>query len=248
MTSEEVSFWQKFFWPKDQIHQHWYSAVDNFHHITADFYQRIESELVARKVPGLEISRVEFSEGGPLSGKREYLRLKRERLVFDICAAPFGTSYFFSFRLVELPLGIKPWELLIFLFGFVFVAEFFIKSFGIISGVFVLFMVLAASCYIMRNAVALGLRDLDTTLLKTPVIGPVYEVLFRKETYFRQDTRLMYLSTVNGITEALVEEVTLAKGIKLVKRFDRKPIHGELYQERTRPSEKTSEPAAPPAS
>src|SRR5688572_16224054 len=104
----------KFFLPKEEVHQHWYSPVDNFQYATADFYQRIESELAARKVPGLEISRVEFSEGGPLSVKREYLRLKRERFVFDICAAPFGTSYFFSFRLVELPLGIKPLELFIF--------------------------------------------------------------------------------------------------------------------------------------
>jgi hypothetical protein len=83
----------------------------------------------------------------------------------------------------------------------------------------------------MRNSVALGLLDMDASLMKTPVIGPLYELLIRKETYYREDTRLMYLSTVNSITEAIVEEVTAAKGVKLVRRFDRKAFLGDLYQE-----------------
>jgi YD repeat-containing protein len=38
-------------------------------------------------------------------------------------------------------------------------------------------------------------------------------MFFRKETYYREDTRLMYLSTVDFITKALVDEVTAAKGV-----------------------------------
>ena len=86
----------------------------------------------------------------------------------------------------------------------------------------------------MRNAVQLGLKDLDASLLKTPIIGPIYEIFFRKETYYREDTRLMYLSTVDYITKALVDEVTAAKGIKLVKRYERKSILGDLYREAPR--------------
>lgn len=55
---------------------------------------------------------MEFSEGGLLSVKRDYLRLMRERLVFDICAAAFGTGYFFSFRFIEFPPGVNLWHML----------------------------------------------------------------------------------------------------------------------------------------
>lgn len=242
MKSDTPSVWQRFFSPKEEVLKHWYSAVDNFEFGSSDFYRRIEKELATRKVPGLETSRVEFSEGGLLSDKREYLRLKRERLFFDICAAPFGTSYFFSFRFVELPLGIKPLELLIFFIGVALVFGLLEKVFGTLWGFIAFLTILGAGIYVMRNALAIGLKDLDANILKTPVIGPIYEVCFRKETYYRQDTRLMYLSTVNGITEALVDEVTAAKGVKLVKRYDRKPIHGELYQERPPSSGKRGEP------
>jgi hypothetical protein len=240
--TNEVPFWKKFFSPKDEVHKHWYSSVDNFEYASNDFYQAIEKELLARKVPGLQTSRIDLSEGGLLSDKREYLRLKRERLVFDICAAPFGTSYFFSFRFVELPLGIKPTELLIFLIGCALVFGLIVKLIGLIFGLIAFFAIIGGGIYAMRNALTLGLKDLDASLLKTPIIGPLYEVFFRKETYHRQDTRLMYLSTVNSITEMLVEEVTAAKGIKLVKRYERKSNHGELYQEKLISSDKCAEP------
>jgi len=235
MTTEEISIWKKFFSPKDEVHNHWYSAVDNFSYLSGEFYQAIERELTARKVPGLEISRPEFNEGGMLTGKREYLRLQRERLVFDICAAPFGTSYFFSFRFVELPLGIKPMEMVIFLIGLVLIFSFFSRLFGSIPGFVAFLVLLGAGFFAMRNAATLGLKNLDANLLKTPVIGAVYEVLFRKETYFREDTRLMYVTTVNAITELVLDEVTTAKGVKIVKRFDRKPIHGAIFEERSAP-------------
>lgn len=248
MTNPVAEFWTKFFSPKEEVHKHWYSPVENFELPSNDFYKRIEQELAARKVPGLETSRVELAEGGLLSDKREYLRLRRERLVFDICAAPFGTSYFFSFRFVELPLGIKPLELLIFIIGLGLVFGLLAKLLGTLWGFLVLIALLAAGIYVMRNSISLGLKNLDASLLKTPVIGPIYEVWFRKETYYRQDTRLMYLSTVNAITEMLVEEVTAAKGIKIVKRFDRKPILGELYQERKiTPGDEGEEPPLPKA-
>ena len=80
---------------KADVLSHWYIPVPNFNASTVEFYTAVEKELNEQKVPGLEISRVDFSEGGLLSDKRTYLRMTRERLVFDICAAPFGTNYFY---------------------------------------------------------------------------------------------------------------------------------------------------------
>lgn len=243
-TNDDLSVWKRFFSPREEVHKHWYTPLDHFEFKSDEFYGAIEKQLTGRSVPGLEISRVDLSEGGLLSGKREYLRLKRERLVFDICAAPFGTSYFFSFRFVELPLGIKPSELVVFLVSLGFTFWVLMKLMGTLWGFLVLLTLLGVSAYIMRNALALGLKDLDANLLNTPVIGPIYEVVFRKETYFREDTRLMYLTTVNSITEALVDEITAAKGVKIVKRFERAPLHGDVYRERPHPPQGPEGPAA----
>lgn len=222
---------QRLFTARDQVHDHTYYLVPNFNFSSGDFYGSIEKELLARKVPGLDISRIELSEGGLLSDNREYLRLKRERLVFDICAAPFGTNYFFSFRFVELPVVIKPLDLLAFLIGLVVFFALLAKLLGTIWGFITLIVLLGFSMWIARNAIALGLKDLDASLLKTPVIAPLYEIFLRKETYYREDTRLMYLTTVREINQRLVEDVTAAKGIKLLKRHERKPL--DLYQIRT---------------
>jgi hypothetical protein len=185
------------------------------------------------------MSRVEFAEGGMLSAKREYLRMTRERLVFDICAAPFGTSYFFSCRFAEIPAEVKLWQLLVLLVGLCFCLS---VSFNLciqIFGASSLFIwplgwitLIALTIFTLRNAVSMGLRDLDDALIKSPVIGPIYERFFRKETYYREDTRLMYLDIVNAAVKALVEETTGAKGIKLIRFNEHNPILEELYKPR----------------
>lgn len=226
-----MGLFKKFFSPKEEVISHWYVPIDHFDYSSVDFYEKIEAALESRKVPGLEISREEFSEGGLLSDKRLYLRLKRERLVFDICAAPFGTSYFFSFRLVERPLNIKPIEVMILCISLLIVFGILAAIMGLIKAFIVMILILSVSAYFMRHLLALGLQDLDATLRQIPVIGTLYECFFRKETYHREDTRLMYLTTVETITQAVVDEVTAAKGIKLIKRYERTPIGGKVYSE-----------------
>jgi hypothetical protein len=66
--------------------------------------------------------------------------------------------------------------------------------------------------------------------MKIPVVGPIYENWFRKETYYRQDTRLAYLNIVPAIIKHVAEDMSGAKGIKLVEQYERAPIFGELYK------------------
>ncbi len=229
-----------FFGPKKaEVLSHWYTPVPGFSASTNDFYAEVEKELREEKVPGLEMARVEFAEGGMLSEKRTYLRLTRERLVFDICAAPFGTSYFYSCRFAEIPSVVRLWELVALGLGLFFFAllsfDVFVRIFGLMAPflwpvAFIAFIVLGI--YTMRNSVAMGLANLDATLIKTPVLGAVYEAWFRKETYYRQDTRLMYVTVVEGIVKKLVEEETAAKGVRLLKQHEYSPILRELYKER----------------
>jgi hypothetical protein len=83
---------------KVEVLSHWIAFIDFFNISSLGYYDLVEEELKLRKVPGLKAEKVEFSEGGLLSDQRTYLRLVRERLVFDVCASPMGTGYFFSCR------------------------------------------------------------------------------------------------------------------------------------------------------
>jgi hypothetical protein len=222
---------------KAEVLSHWYTPVPNFTLSTKDFYVSVEKELLQQQVPGLDVSRQEFSEGSLLSAKREYLRMSRERLVFDICAAPFGTNYFFSCRFAEIPAVVSLWELILLALGFFigcyvsFVIA--VRIFGVYAPIIWpigCLLALLVIVYTLRNAVAMGLKDLDATLIKTPVLGPVYETWFRRDSYYRQDTRLMYLTIVEGVVKKLVEEETAAKGIKLLTQYEYAPILGELYK------------------
>lgn len=215
---------------KVDVLSHWYVPVPSFSASTTEFYSAVEKELNEQKVPGLEISRVDFSEGGLLSDKRVYLRMTRERLVFDICAAPFGTNYFYSCRFAELPVKISLLAIAILLFAALFLFGLAVRSFGFFLTIFLGAGVLGFGIYALRNLVSLGLADLDATLLKLPLFGPVYERFFRKETYYREDTRLMYLTVVEGVVKKLVEQETAAKGVKLLTQYEYGPILGELYK------------------
>jgi hypothetical protein len=66
--------------------------------------------------------------------------------------------------------------------------------------------------------------------MKIPVVGPIYENWFRKDTYYRQDTRLAFLNVVPAIIKNVAEDMSGAKGIKLVEQYERSPIFGELYK------------------
>lgn len=83
--------------------------IDNWNHYyaelqfsTQEFYRHVEQILKDRKIPGIALSRIEFSQQlSILSGRREYLRVKSGPYSFDICAAPYGAGFFVSWWLGE---------------------------------------------------------------------------------------------------------------------------------------------------
>ena len=73
-----------------------------FDHIpfsTDDFYTSVEEGIENREIPSINVGRILLEEGGFTSAKRQYLRVARRGETFDICAAPFGTGFFVSWRL-----------------------------------------------------------------------------------------------------------------------------------------------------
>src|SRR6267154_284593 len=106
---------------KGEVLNSWIIPVDGFNCPSEEFYAAVEQQLAARKIPSMDITRQEFSEGGLLSDQRTYLRLMRERLAIVTCAAPFGSIFFFSCRTVYVPALVRLWHLLA-AFAFFFAA------------------------------------------------------------------------------------------------------------------------------
>jgi hypothetical protein len=82
--------------PIPVIHSRWQHTF----HVSfsaMEFYSLVEDKLKSLEIPDVKISRVNFSQGGMLSAKREYLRVKRKEYIFDICAAPFAETFFVSY-------------------------------------------------------------------------------------------------------------------------------------------------------
>jgi hypothetical protein len=82
---------------------HFYHLLEGLQTSPKGFYAAVERSIRSRQIPDTRTSRVDWKEGGLLSARREYLRVRRKKLIFDICAAPFGPSFFFSWWLGELP-------------------------------------------------------------------------------------------------------------------------------------------------
>ncbi|MCB1277043.1 MAG: hypothetical protein U1F81_21215 [Verrucomicrobiaceae bacterium] len=200
-----------------------YTLVDDFQTSSDSFYQSIEEELQQRKVPGLELMRLDYREGGMLSSKRDYLRMRRERLTFDLCSAPFGTSWFFSYRFCEIPAPFPFWQFLVLLLLLSGLVVGYLALFGMVWGGVTIGMTILGFILLLRNTLTLGLEDFDAWLLTVPVFGRLYEILLRKETFFRQDTRLMYVEMVERIIKAKINEVTAAEGIEKVEFIEARP-------------------------
>lgn len=225
----------------NEVIEHWYSLVSAQHFSSKDFYGHIEAGIAAQKVPALEISRIDLSEGGVLSDKREYLRMKRERLTFDVCAAPVGVNYFFSYRFYVEPAIVTVWDVISLFVGFGVLTFLFAKVGGII-GLFIFGAVVALAFFLMKNAIGMGLRDLDASLIKTPALGPIYERYFRKDTYYRQDIRIAYCSIVSGLVKQETARITGEKGVEFLREFTYSPVLQDLYRVKDMPTGKAGAP------
>ncbi len=78
------------------IHSNWHHFFDSFSFSSDDLYTRIEIIMKENDYPGVTIKRVKFYQGSGFFVQREYLRITRHELMFDICAAPFGKGFFVS--------------------------------------------------------------------------------------------------------------------------------------------------------
>ena len=74
----------------------WNVRVGGIQQSSDQFYTAVEKELKRHNIDRLVIRRVDLSEYGILSSKREYLEVYFAGYVFHLCLAPFGDGCFVS--------------------------------------------------------------------------------------------------------------------------------------------------------
>ncbi|WP_133162570.1 hypothetical protein [Flavipsychrobacter stenotrophus] len=73
--------------------QHFFDGAD---FAASEFYQQVEAEIRAFKVPDVSYGRESFFQTHIASSRQEYLKIKRGEYVIYICAAAFGRGTFIS--------------------------------------------------------------------------------------------------------------------------------------------------------
>jgi hypothetical protein len=217
---------------------HWPKLFEKLRYSTQDFYSAVERALGERQVPDLKFERVVFREGGMLSDNRDYLRISRERIIFDICGAPFGTGFFVSVRAGEKPLRLG---LLAYLFIIVFLVGAVELLIGLRFGVYRYMAqhyslsagqttwMLAGVLALLTIAMIIRVGgNFDVFLMGFPIVSFFYERFFRSKTYWRDDRMCMYTQAVNPAVQQVIEEITASQRILPMSELTSKPIHPDL--------------------
>lgn len=199
----------------------WHTLVDSFQTSSFEFYEAVEAAVRKREIPDMRFSRVEYNESGALSALRIYQRIERKKLAFDVCAAPFGTGFFFSWWLTEPKKSYKAQGCLA--FGFLLLVAFLILDKYGVKGCFssLLFGLGAIAFLIM--GVRGGWFFSDDIIRGIPIVGTIYEYFFDPETYYKADTRVMYREVVHAAVLEVIDATLHAKGLRALAPEDRKP-------------------------
>ena len=125
------------------------------------------------------------------------------------------------------PALVRLWHILAALVFFGVVGGLLVKPLGIMFAAVAMVALMFALAAVLGNA---ALSDLDTLLLKIPVVATIYEDWFRADTFYREDTRLIYLQRIPQLIQELAENITAANGARLEQQYQLPPILGELYK------------------
>lgn len=211
------------------VGSHWHTLIDGLNTSGLVFYEAVEEAVKAREVPDVGFSRVDFKEGGLASAKREYLRIERRNVAFDICAAPFGNSFFFSWWLVRL----GPKHPFLYLLGFVLACFF---------GPLILSLPFRNSCGyffvlpLMLIAVVAGLAFLarqevfgpEEHILAIPILGWIYDKIFSPITYYSLDTALMFQESIRRAVNDVIDGLLSEQGLRALSEEQKRPTIRDL--------------------
>jgi hypothetical protein len=209
--------------PEDAI-SHWNKMFEDFQMSPLEFYASVEQAVTRHEIPDTAMSRIEHKEGGVGSTRREYLRVRRGTLAYDICAAPFGKGCFFSSWLAEPPIlsGLAKLGIMLGLFIILVVLmvdSFFRGPWEFLILIFIALFVIGQS----ESPVSVAVQEL-------PGIGWLYRTFFKPPTYYRHDTAEMFLGAVHGAVLEVMDCLTTQKGVRAMTEFERKPVMRDFFR------------------
>jgi hypothetical protein len=196
-----------------EVISHWHHSVENLTASALEFYRAVEDTLTSKESP-TKIDRIDWRESGVLSAKREYLRVCYGRYAFEICAAPFGKDYFFSWWLTKR----NPDMALLYgcgaVIGLIVLYGILVKVAGLVGGTLLFLIALAAAFGLLMNAARAGAAIVEDVILATPIMGMLYSRFLKPVTYYTEDTRLAFEEAVHRVVLQHVEALLNAKGAK----------------------------------
>jgi len=213
-----------------EVISHWHHSIEDFTASATEFYRSIEATLKAKEAPSVTTEVIEWRESGVLSAKREYLRVSYGRFSFDLCAAPFGRDFFFSWWLVKRQ---PDAAFLIGCFGLLalpVVFALFVKTAGFFFG-FILFLVaLAGVGAWLTNQARNGAAGVEDTILAIPVVGQLYTRFFRPVTYYSTDSRLIFEESVHRVVLQHVEVLRTTHNLPKLSATETKAESGKAVK------------------
>jgi hypothetical protein len=203
------------------VFSHWFHLLEGLQESSKGFYTSLEEAIKKRELPESPVSRTEYREGGIFSAEREYLRVESNELLFDICAAPFGSGFFISWWLGEA----RPSPLLPTLAALVIACALFYFT-GLLVGLIVLVVLF----FLLGALMSTGNLKWAGYLLVIPLIGPLFERLFMPPTYYKKDTMLMFQESVHRAALEVIDQITQAKGLRALSESERKPVMSNIFK------------------
>jgi hypothetical protein len=85
--------------PIEKVISNWAGLIPFYTMSADDFYKQVEDNIAKHEMPDVTTQRVNQKEAGLLSASREYFRIRRGNLIYEVCAAPFGKDFFVSWWL-----------------------------------------------------------------------------------------------------------------------------------------------------
>lgn len=205
-----------------EVISHWHHSLEDFSTSAMEFYRSVEKTLKAKEAPAVTTELVDARDSGVLSSKREYLRISYGRYSFDLCAAPFGRDYFFSWWLVERQpdaallvgcLGVMALPILLVIC---------VQLAGFFFGILLFLVILAGALLWIVNAARRGMGAVEDTILAIPVVGNLYTRFFRPVTYYSTDTRLVFEESVHRVVLEHLSALRTAHNLPALSEAERR--------------------------
>jgi hypothetical protein len=219
---------------QDNVISQWHRLIESMQASPMAFYQSLETALMRRQVPALNSSKVTYYEGNLLTAQRVYLRIIRGRHAFDICAAPFGTGFFFSWRLtIRRPslfavigffFGLFLLTSLVFQMGMTIALQLGGTISSMLIGAFASLLGTLMIISLIAQGVEADALDIGGLMGALPLVGPLYERIFSPDTYYKIDTILMFQEAVHNAVLEVVDGMTAAQGLRALTELERKPV------------------------